>query len=155
MNRRCAAALSLTLAACAPATPAELPPSFAPHDDGRLLTADEASARAVPGRGERRSTARGLTESRTLGSTAWTPDGPRAPSPASPGAVESSAGAASWSRGPTYGYWGYGYGLGYGYAARGTNVGATPRTAPVSAAQTPPVAGDWPSPPSYGPRPMR
>lgn len=42
------------------------------------------------------------------------------------------------------------YGYGYGYSA------PIYRTVPVNPVTgTPPVAGDWPKPPSYGPRPMR
>ncbi len=54
---------------------------------------------------------------------------------------------------PSYGYgYGYSYG-GYRYSAPTYSV---PRSVPVNPVTgTPPVAGDWPAPPSYGPRPMR
>lgn len=60
-------------------------------------------------------------------------------------------------------YGGYGYGA-YGtygsrYAVAGSNQafrGDVSRTTPTrTSSGTPPVAGDWPSPPNYGPRTMR
>jgi hypothetical protein len=70
---------------------------------------------------------------------------------------------------PVYygGFGGYGYGgYGYGYGGYGAYGGAGGRGARFGGAgyggghhgggsRTPPVAGDWPAPPSYGPRTMK
>lgn len=58
---------------------------------------------------------------------------------------------------PTYGFGGYGYGYGYGY---GSSVTSGPSNSGYSTStstrpSTPPPGGDWPAPPSYGPRPFR
>lgn len=82
----------------------------------------------------------------TLGHDAYLPGArPVAPAGAQPGVVVNNV---IVNQAPTWGY-GYGYGaIGYGYRY------STPtyRSAPVNAVTgTPPVAGDWPKPPSYGP----
>lgn len=59
---------------------------------------------------------------------------------------------------PNYGFGGYGYGYGYGYGSPVTsgpsNSGYSTSTTTTRPA-TPPPGGDWPAPPSYGPRPFR
>jgi hypothetical protein len=59
---------------------------------------------------------------------------------------------------PNYGFGGYGYGYGYGYGSSVTsgpsNSGYSTSTTTTRPA-TPPPGGDWPAPPSYGPRPFR
>jgi hypothetical protein len=92
----------------------------------------------------------------TLGQDAFLPGG-RAVAPTQQAAVMIQNNITV-NQTPNYGY-GYGYGYYGGYSYGGGRYGYSAPTfhnTPVNPVTgTPPVAGDWPRPPSYGPRPMR
>lgn len=101
-----------------------------------------------------------LSQTVTLGQTGYSEMPPPAAEATAPGVVVNNN-VTVVNQPPVVwgGYYGYGYGYGGGgyggYAPREAPRASTPSTPSAPAQYTPPVGGDWHSPPSYGPAPMR
>lgn len=138
-------AVSLALAGCAQRT-AEPPSAAPPSGLAAAVFPDPRPERDgfVP--------RRRLEHTVTLGQDAFLPGAPPRGTPPQSSAPLTIQNNVYVTPPPTnYGY-GYGYG-GYGLPVYSTG---SSRSAPVNPVTgTPPVAGDWPAAPSYGPRPMR
>lgn len=157
-----AAALGL-VAGCAHAA-AEAPP----REERDVVVVDSAPQEPIPA--EAPAPSRRISKTITLGQTDSSPMAQAPVVQGGPGVVVNNNITVVTGPPVVYGgYYGYGYGYGYGgggahaapnapyvnHVQGGAPIGSPASVGVGSAAGAPPVGGNWPSAPSYGPRTNR